>query len=94
MAIRVEIKCIVKTNRSDAHQRIQSVGGVNPDGQRWKLSEADAIKGIHDDKWDFWTQGGGKTVDVVIAKREGKEYLKTKNDGVQPDNLLALPTCP
>ena len=94
MATHLEIKCIDKTDRSNAHERIKYVGGTNADGSRWKLSEADAIQGIHDNKYTFWTQGGGKTVDVEIAKREGKEYLKTKNDSVQPDNLLALRECP
>ena len=94
MATRLEIKCINKTNRSSAHERIKNVGGTNTDGSRWKLSEEDAIQAIKDKKYEFWTKGGGKTVDVEVAKREGKEYLKTKNDSVQPDNLLALPECP
>jgi hypothetical protein len=90
----VEIKCINKTNRSDPHRRIQSVGGVNPGGGRWKLSEDDAIAGIKSGKWRFWTSGGGKAVWVVVAVHEGREYLKTEPDGVQPNNLLALPECP
>jgi hypothetical protein len=94
MADRVEIKCINKTDRSDPRQRIQNVGGVNLDGSRWKLTEDAAIKGIEGGKWGFWTQGGGRTVDVMIATHLGRKYLKTKNDGVRPDNLLSLPECP
>jgi hypothetical protein len=94
VATRIEIKCIKKSDRSSAHERIERVGGVNADGTRWNLPLDDAIKGVKDDKYDFWTKGGGKTVDVIVAKHNGHEYLKTKNDGIQPDNLLALDECP
>ena len=94
MTIRAEIKCINKTDRTDPHERIHSVGGVNPDGKRWKLSEADAIGGIENGTYEFWTQGGGKTVDVIVATHNGHKYLKTRNDGVHPNNLLVLSECP
>jgi hypothetical protein len=94
MAIRAEIKCINKTDRYNPHERIKSVGGVNPDGKRWKLSQPEAVAGIDNGTYSFWTQGGGKTVDVIVAVHNGNRYLKTKNDGSQPDNLLSLPECP
>jgi hypothetical protein len=95
MADEVEIKCINKSDRSNAHERIRNVGGVNGDGSRWRLTEDEAIAGIKSGKWKFWTTGGGKIVWVVIAKSSaGREYLKTESDGVQPNNLLALPECP
>lgn len=91
----IQIQCINKTDRTSPHERIHSIGGLNPDGSRWKLSEDKAIEGIKDGTWRFWTSGGGKSVWVVIAKTaQGHEYLKTEPDGVQPDNLLALPECP
>ena len=36
---------------------------------------------------------GGVSVDVIVASHNGNKYLKTKNDGLQPDNLLSLPEC-
>jgi hypothetical protein len=95
MTQEVEIKCINKTNRTDPHERISHVGGVNPDGTRWKMTEDAAIASVENGTYRFWTQGGGKSVWVVIAtSAAGHKYLKTEADGVQPNNLLALPECP
>jgi hypothetical protein len=95
MASEVQVRCINKTNRTDAHERIHSIGGVNSDGKRWKLTEAEAIQGIKDGKWAFYVERpSGHRAWVEVATRLGKEYLKTERDNEQPDNLLALPECP
>ena len=95
MATRVRIQCINKNPRNDPYRHITHVGGVNSDGKRWKLTEEEAIQGIKDDKWDFYVSEQGRTIDVIIAvSASGREYLKTKADGVRPDNLLSLPECP
>jgi hypothetical protein len=95
MAQDVQIHCINKTDRTNPHERIQSVGGINSDGTRWKMSEDTAIAGMKSGTWRFWTTGGGKSVWVIIERTgQGHEYLKTEPDGVVPDNLLALPECP
>ncbi len=94
MPIDVQIQCIRKSDRQNPHERIQAVGGINPDGSRWRLTESEAIAGIRAGKWRFWTSGGGQSVWVMIAMHLGRPYLKTEPDGVQPDNLLALPECP
>jgi hypothetical protein len=95
MASKIEVTCIVKTNRFDPHERIQSIGGKNADGSRWKLSEEEAIKGIETGKWQFYVNQSGHTVNVIIARSAaGHKYLKTENDGLTPNNLLSLATCP
>ncbi|MGN6728906.1 MAG: DUF3892 domain-containing protein [Rhodanobacteraceae bacterium] len=95
MTDNVEIKCIEKSNRSDPHEHITHVGGINSNGTRWKLSQADAITGIENGTWSFYVTRGGRTVRVVVAtSRFGNKYLKTEADGEQPDNLLSLPECP
>ena len=66
MAQDVQITCIVKSDRFNPHERISFIGGINPDGTRWRLSETQAIAGIKEDKWRFWTVGGGKSVWVII----------------------------
>ena len=68
---------------------------MNPDGTRWKMSEAEAVIGMKEGKLRFWTAGGKKSVWVVTAKSaSGREYLKAEADWVQPATLLALPDCP
>lgn len=94
MPTELQIQCVNKTNRTDPHERIHSVGGRNPNGTPWKLSQEQAIQGIKTGLYKFWTTGGGKSAWVVIATHNGREYLKTEADGVYPNNLLALPECP
>jgi hypothetical protein len=94
MTDNIEIKCIKKTNRSDPHERIHGVGGINSNETRWYLPINDAIAGIESGKWKFWTAGGGQSVWVVIATHNGHKYLKTEADGIHPNNLLSLPECP
>lgn len=92
----VQIRCIRKTDRMNPHERIHSIGGVNSDGTRWRLSEDEAISYIEEGRYSFYVERPrGHRVAVIIAESPwGHKYLKTTADGEQPDNLLSLPTCP
>jgi hypothetical protein len=92
----VQITCVVKTDRPNPHERIHSVGGVNPDGTRWKLSEDNAIAYIENGTYSFYVERPfGHRVAVIIARSQwGHKYLKTVADGEHPNNLLSLSTCP
>lgn len=95
MAVDIQIQCINKSDRYDAHDRIKFVGGTNADGTRWKLSQQHAIADIEAGKWAFYVSQQGRRVRVIVAvSRFGYKYLKTEADGEQPDNLLNLPECP
>ena len=90
-----EIKCINKTDRFNPHERISQIGGFNADGGRWRITQEQAIAGIESDKWRFYVNVGGISVWVIVAVSQfNNKYLKTVNDGDQPNNLLSLPECP
>ena len=94
MASRHQISCINKRQHDNPHERIQAIGGLNPDRSRWKLSENEAIQSIKAGKYAFYVIANGREVEVVIATHLGREYLKTTADGYEPNNLLSLPECP
>lgn len=94
MASRHEVLCINKSDRTNPHERITHIGGRNGDATAWKLTQQDAIAGIEGGKWTFYVSRGGRTVNVIVStSKYGNKYLKTENDGEQPDNLLSLPEC-
>jgi hypothetical protein len=95
MTINVQIQCINKTNRQSRHERIGHVGGINVDGTRWKLTEDEAIAGMGNGTWKFWTAGDGQSTWVQAVRHPtGRVYLKTEADTTTRDNLLSLPECP
>lgn len=92
---RHQVTCIRKTNRYDPHDRIEGIGGVNLDGTRWYSGQQQAITCIENGEYDFFVRVGSNEVAIIVAEsRYGHKYLKTKPDGEQPNNLLALPECP
>jgi Protein of unknown function (DUF3892) len=93
VADNVQISCINKRQHYNPHERIESVGGMHA-GKPWKLTETEAIAGIKEGKWKFYTSVNGRSVWVIIAIHNGREYLKTEADGYEPNNLLSLPECP
>lgn len=95
MATSVQISCIKKSDRQSAHERIQQVGGINANGTRWQLPLDQAIADVERGEWRFYVSVNGVSVWVIVAiSASGNKYLKTQNDGEQPNNLLSLPECP
>lgn len=90
-----QVDCVVKTDRQNPHERIQFLGGPNPNGARWKLSQPDVVEAIEKNTYgEFFVDRAGRRVRLIVAVSQwGNKYVKTEADGVQPDNLLALPTC-
>lgn len=73
----------------DADQRIDAIGGSG-----WRHLIDDAIRYLETRTNDYWTMVAGARADVIVAKRtNGRKYLKTTADGVEPNNLLKLPRC-
>jgi hypothetical protein len=71
---------------------MQGVGG--PGGGGWYRTVDDMITLIKGGD-EFWTvDQKGNSVWIIVAKRNGREYIKTQSDDLEPNNLLALPVCP
>lgn len=89
-----QVSCIVKrAPHLNPHERIEAIGGV--DGfYQWKRLEDAAIRDVKADKTAYYTLVGGKRAYLVVATHNGREYLKTENDGYAPNNLLSLRDCP
>lgn len=94
--MRIQVKCINKSDRDSPWERITHIGGTNADGTRWYITQKQAIEGIEDGKWSFYVERPvGNQVNVIVAEsRYGNKYIKTEADGDQPNNLLSLPECP
>jgi hypothetical protein len=88
------VRCSTKQRSPGASERITHVGGTNSDGTAWKMSEGDAVAGIKSGKLKFYVNVDAKGVWLVVAQREGRDYLKSEADDVEPNLLLALPECP
>jgi hypothetical protein len=74
-----QVTCINKRgDHYNPHERIENVGGAG-----WKHGESES----------YYVSVGGRSVKVIVALHNNREYLKTEADGYSPDNLLALPEC-
>jgi len=78
------------------YERIVSIGCAEVGtGVITRFTEDEAIKRIKQGSDRFYVERPeGHRVWVIVAEREGREYLKTETDGEKPDNLLSLPECP
>ena len=85
------VTCIIPDGL-DLDRRIDSIGGTDAGG--WTLKLDAAIVHIETGTHRFWTIANGESVWVIVAVRNGRKYLKTTADGLEPNNLLALPRCP
>ena len=96
MARYLPIRCIVKTDRTGAHERIGAVCGLTPDGSHWTLTHEDAVSQVENGNCRFYIERPrDQRYDVIVAMdARAHRYLKTVADRDQPDQLLFLPACP
>jgi hypothetical protein len=88
-----EVTCISKTTNHDRKDHLTHLGGQSPFGRGWRVTVAEAIKGILAGKWNFFVTIGGKPQPLRVAvDRDGSRYLKLdETDGTQ--GLTKLPVC-
>lgn len=88
--IEFEITCINKSPRDDPYEHISHVAG--PGFKR--ISQEMAIGWIESGYCRLFVgQGASRVLVVVATSARGRKYLKTQNDGEEPNNLLSLPEC-
>jgi Protein of unknown function (DUF3892) len=95
MARYLRIRHVVRTDRLSAHEQIQAICGIKPDGSHWSLTQDEAISQIEDGIAVFYVErAGGRRFEVTVAMDfHAHKYLKAVTDGEQPDELLYLPNC-
>jgi gamma-glutamyl phosphate reductase len=88
MATEFLTTCINKREHLNAYERITHIGGTG-----WKHTETLAIANIEAKTHAYHLGIGSAKVMVIVASRNNRKYLKTANDGEDPNNLLALREC-
>lgn len=79
----------------EKRERILGLGCYSPTNVFMTFTEAQVIDMIENHHDTFYVERPtGHVVELVVAEREGRKFVKTEADGEKPDNLLSLPTCP
>lgn len=88
-----QVVCVTKRGgHYNPHERITHLG-INTANGRQSYTQEQIIQWIDTRQHSFYVSAGGRTVDVIVASRNGRKYLKTTADGDAPNNLLSLPEC-
>ena len=66
MATQHEILCINKSDRQNLHERITHIGGKNSNGERWQITQIEAINGIQRGEWLFYVNKEGNKVNIIV----------------------------
>ena len=82
-----QITCIVPDG-DDPDRRIDAVGGAG-----WQKSEDTVIEEIENGE-KYFVDVDGTKVDVIVAERKKRKYLRTDPDETTENNLLSLTDCP
>ncbi len=84
------VSSILRAYSHDPLERIESIGGVNSDFTRWKLSQAAAIVAIESGTDEFFVNTGERRVKLVVATHNGQKYLQTEHGTTHADDLLSV----
>ncbi|HTJ79474.1 MAG TPA: DUF3892 domain-containing protein [Rariglobus sp.] len=84
------VSTVMRAYSHDPLERIDSIGGVNSDRTRWKLSQAAAIAAIEEGGDEFVVDANGHPVKLVVFVHDKQKYLTTEREATHPDDLLTL----
>lgn len=92
MADQFQVTCH-RPDDADRDRRLEGLG--SPGGDGWYFDIDTLIRWIEAGTYKFWTiDPAGNSVWIEVKERNRRKYLKTTSDGIEPNNLLALPHCP
>jgi hypothetical protein len=86
------VSIVTRAYSHDPLERIDSIGGSNPDYTRWKLTQAAAIAVIEAGTDEFFIRAGDQIVKLVVVTHGGEKYLQSEREKTHPDDLLNLAT--
>ena len=84
------VSSIFRAYSHDPLERVETIGGVNSDHTRWKLSQAAAIAAIEAGTDEFFVKAGDRQVKLIVLNHRGQKYLKSERETTHPDDLLNL----
>ena len=84
------VSTITRSYSHDPLERIDSIGGVNSDRTRWKLTQAAAIAAIEGGSDELFIKTDSTSVKLVVVTHHHQKYLKSEREATHPDDLLTL----
>ena len=84
------VSTVTRAYSHDPLERIDSIGGINSDNTRWKLTQAAAIAAIEAGTDEFFVTATDQSVKLVVLSHRDQKYLKTEREKTHPDDLLTL----
>jgi Protein of unknown function (DUF3892) len=88
MAVQFQVTCVARRATRKVFERISHIGGNG-----WRMTEEEVIDCIESGQQAFYIFHPNAPIWLVVGVCDGRQYLKGKNDGLRPDQLLALPQC-
>lgn len=82
------VSSVIRAYSHDPHECIETIGGVNSDHTRWKLSQAAAIAAIEAGTDEFFVNVTSGPVKLIVLTHDGQKYLKSEREKTHPDDLL------
>jgi Protein of unknown function (DUF3892) len=84
------VSFISRAYSHDPFELVETIGGLNSDRTRWKLSQAAAIGAIEAGTDEFFVNAEGRPVKLVVLTHQGQKYLRTEREKTHPGELLTL----